>query len=173
MDWISLTYAQTIGIIISGIGIYIALMIFVRINGLRTLSKMSAHDFAVTIAIGSIVGATVSSKDPSLSQGALAIAVLIFLQFCYSVWRLKRPKNYFENTPLLLMEGPHILEENLKKSRVTETDLIAKLREANVLDRNEIKAVVLEVTGDVSVLHGDKEIDDYLMKDVYRKSETQ
>lgn len=172
MDWLELTYAQTIGIILSGVGIYIALMIFVRVNGLRTLSKMSAHDFAVTIAIGSIVGATVSTKDPSLGQGALAIAVLIFLQFCYSVWRLQRPKNYLENTPLLLMDGPNILHENLKKSRVTEADLIAKLREANVLDRSEIKAVILEVTGDVSVLHGDKSIDDYLLKDVYCKGGT-
>ena len=33
--------------------------------------------------------------------------------------------------------------------------MIAKLREANVLDISEVRAVVLETTGDISVLHGE------------------
>ena len=37
---------------------------------------------------------------------------------------------------------------------MTEADLRAKLREANVLAMDEIRAVVMESTGDVSVLHG-------------------
>jgi len=49
--------------------------------------------------------------------------------------------------------GPLILDENLKATKVTPDDLRAKLREANVTDYRQIKAVVLETTGDISVLH--------------------
>ena len=52
-----------------------------------------------------------------------------------------------------------ILEENLKKTNVGEGDLIAKLREANVIHFGQVLAVILESTGDMSVLHS-SEYDD-------------
>lgn len=51
------------------------------------------------------------------------------------------------------MKGGEILEENLKHARIDKGQLIAKLREANVLDFDEVLAVVLESTGAISVLH--------------------
>jgi len=70
-----------------------------------------------------------------------------------------------DNEPTLLMKGNKVFHENLKKCKVTESDLKAKLREANVIQLSEVKAVVFESTGDISVLHGsdDKSIDDWLM----------
>ena len=60
-----------------------------------------------------------------------------------------------DNEPIVLMAGDRILRDNLDKTRVTENDLWGKLREANVLDPSEVRAVVLETTGDISVLHGE------------------
>ena len=75
-----------------------------------------------------------------------------------------------DNDPLMLMEGNKIYYENLKKARVTESDLRGKLREANVIQLSEVRAVVFETTGDVSVLHSpDKKLEDWLIKDVNRK----
>jgi uncharacterized membrane protein YcaP (DUF421 family) len=37
---------------------------------------------------------------------------------------------------------------------VTPADVRASLRQANVLDPADVKAVVLETTGDISVVHG-------------------
>lgn len=51
------------------------------------------------------------------------------------------------------MNGSEILHKNLKYARIDKAQLIAKLREANVLDFNQVEAVVLESTGDISVLH--------------------
>jgi uncharacterized membrane protein YcaP (DUF421 family) len=51
------------------------------------------------------------------------------------------------------MDGNKILYGNLKHGRIEKSQLIAKLREANVIDFNQVKAVVLESTGDISVLH--------------------
>lgn len=48
-----------------------------------------------------------------------------------------------------------MLHDNMRKARVTESDLWSKLREANVLNLNQVRAVVFEATGDISVLHGD------------------
>ena len=50
---------------------------------------------------------------------------------------------------------------------MARSDLVAKLREANVLDLKQVRAVVLETTGDVSVLHGDV-LDEILVENVKR-----
>ena len=47
-----------------------------------------------------------------------------------------------------------MLTDNMQAARVTQDDLFAKLREANTLSMSEVRAVVLETTGDISVLHG-------------------
>jgi uncharacterized membrane protein YcaP (DUF421 family) len=69
------------------------------------------------------------------------------------------------------MDGATILEDNLRKARVTRGDLRSKLREANVTDLSQLKAVVFETTGDISVLHKEdgQSLDLWLMKDVMRK----
>ncbi|HKJ47445.1 MAG TPA: YetF domain-containing protein, partial [Christiangramia sp.] len=80
-------------------------------------------------------------------------------------------KKAVDNAPLMLMDGQEILHENLKKARVTEEDLRSKLREANVIRLKEIRAVIFEATGDISVMHTEndnEELEDWLMKDVER-----
>lgn len=129
----------------------------VRLVGLRAFSKMTAFDFVVTVAIGSLLaGASQASTWPAFAQSILAIATLLGVQ--YGVARLRKSSDRFEtivqNEPLLLMRDGTVLSEALEASRVAEDDLFAKLREANVLDVSEVRAVVLETTGDISVLHG-------------------
>lgn len=55
---------------------------------------------------------------------------------------------------------------------VSQADLMAKLREANVLQLSQVKAVVFETTGDISVLHSEHslQIDSIIMDDVSLKS---
>jgi uncharacterized membrane protein YcaP (DUF421 family) len=74
-----------------------------------------------------------------------------------------------DNAPSLVMAGPDILHENMRKVRMTKDDLYAKLREANVTRLEQVRAVVVESTGDVSVLHADPEsapIDTELLRNV-------
>ncbi len=168
-DWLTISTEQIYGITLSALVVYVLLMVFIKINGLRSLAKMSAHDFAVTIAIGSLLAATVVQKEPSIGQGVLAIGIFILLQAMYSFWRLKRSKPLLENEPLLLMKNGKILTENLISAQITQQDLIAKLREANVLQFSEVQAVVFEATGDVSVLHGSQKLDKKLLEGVRSK----
>ncbi|MBL4858496.1 MAG: DUF421 domain-containing protein, partial [Erythrobacter sp.] len=76
-----------------------------------------------------------------------------------------RIEDMLQNNPVILMRDGKIIREALKTTRVPENDLVAKLREANVLDLSEVRAVVLETTGDISVLHGNK-LEETLLKGV-------
>lgn len=129
---------------------------------------MSAFDFAMTVAIGSLIAAAASGQR-SLAAVVLGVAVLYAAQFGVAVLRrYGLLGGIVDNRPLLLMDGPQVLHDNLRRARVTLDDLHGKLREANVLDYHQIRAVVLETTGDVSVLQGDQELDVRLLRGVRR-----
>lgn len=134
-------------------------VVLVRINGLRSFSKMTNFDFVMTVAIGSLLaGASQSTSWSAFAQTVLAMAALFVVQ--YATARMRKASDTFEklmqNKPIVLMRDGKILPEALAETRVAEDDLIAKLREANVLDFSEVRAVILETTGDISVLHGNK-----------------
>lgn len=155
--------------LVSAVGIYAVVIVATRLAGLRSFSKMSAFDFAMTVAVGSVIASTASGHTP-LASSALAIAALYGLQ--YGVARLRRRdllRGAVDNTPTLLMDGPQVLHANLAEARITLDDLHGKLREANVLDPTRIRAVVLETTGDISVLHGEGPLDPELLRGVRRE----
>ena len=144
------------------------IVLLVRIVGLRSFSKMTNFDFVVTVATGSLLaGATQSTSWHSFAQTMLGIAALFFVQWLTA--RLRQASDLFEtivqNNPVVLMRDGRFIDEALRETRVGKDDLVAKLREANVLSLKQVRAVVLETTGDISVLHGDQ-LDDALLAGV-------
>lgn len=169
-NWFDVSYESVIAISLSAVGIYAAVILFTRIAGKRSFSKMSSFDFAMTVAVGSILASTVLNSSVSLMEGVVGLAAVYILQIIAAfLRRFTFFHQLIDNTPLLLMDGPRILEGNLKKARLTNNDLRAKLREANVISLSQVRAVVFETTGDISVLHTAKEgeeIEDWLLNDV-------
>lgn len=158
LSWIETTFDAALMAILSTIGIYVALIIFTRISGVRSFSKLSSFDFAITVAIGSLLATTVLSKDPPLLLAIVALAALFGLQMLVASFRdNKLVSKLVDNKPVLLMKGNTMLIKNMKRAKVSQPDLLAKLREANVLKVDQIHAVIMETTGDISVLHHDKE----------------
>ena len=154
-NWIAAKPAEIGMVIFSAFVTYTAILVYTRLAGLRSFSKMSASDFAMTVAVGSLFASTISSGKPTLIIGLTSLAMLFVGQWCLSLLRFKskRFNKLVDNKPLLLMHGETILEDNLSRANVTKADLFGKLREANALNFKEVLAVVFETTGDVSVLH--------------------
>jgi len=171
-EWFTASATSLYAIILTAIGIYICTIVYTRIAGKRSFSKMSSFDFAMTVAIGSILATTILSKSTSLLQGAVGLASVYVLQlFVALLRRNKKFQKLVDNQPVLLMDGQEILHENLKKSHVTLDDLKSKLREANVLELNQVRAVIFEATGDIAVLHTkdkNQQIEDFILEDVKR-----
>lgn len=154
-DWLGSSWTEVGLVVISTLAIFLSVVFAVRANGLRSFSKMSSFDFAVTVAIGSLI-ASVAVSSTSLTNGIVALVVVLVAQRIVAVLRRRTAiEAAIDNTPMVLMAGRRMLEDNMARARVTEADIRAKLREANVTDWNQVRAVVLETTGDVSVLHGE------------------
>lgn len=169
-EWIFSSFDVLLPTVVSAVLVYGLVILYTRIFGLRSFSKMSAFDFAMTVAVGTLLSSTIINKSPSVVQSGVALLSLYFLQLMVAVLRQKLSwfSSAVDNQPLLLMDGPNILHENLQKAQLSEDDLRSKLREANVLNYQQVKAVVFETTGDVSVLHTgeDAQLDSDILKGV-------
>jgi uncharacterized membrane protein YcaP (DUF421 family) len=157
------------GLVLTVIGLLWVVLV-VRVVGLRTFSKMTALDFIVTLATGSLLATAASaSRWPAFVEALLAIGVLLASQVVLA--RARRSSDLveriIENEPLLLMQDGEFIDAALRESRVSRSDVIAKLREANALQLKDVRAVVLETTGDITVLHGDL-VDSVLLEGVRR-----
>lgn len=133
---------------------YILLILLLRGFGKRTLSKMNAFDFIVTIALGSTLATVMLSKDVSLIDGVLAFFLLIFLQYIITFFsvRYKTISNLVKSTPALLVYKGEMLRDMMKKERVAEDEIYAILREKGLGSIEEADAIVLETDGSLTVI---------------------
>lgn len=163
----STSWEQVGLVVLSTIAIVVAVIAYVRLIGLRSFSKMSSFDFAITVATGSIIATVAVTPSAALLNGIIGLGTMFGLQFVVALLRRRAGfATVVDNTPMLLMLGDRYLRDNMRTSRVTESDVKAKLRAANVLDYSMVRAVVLETTGDISVLHGDTHLDTDLLAGV-------
>ena len=171
--WLSMDWQQVLGISLSAIGFYIGLMLFTRLMGLRSFSKLSSHDFAMTVGIGSILASTIISDKPSLLQGLFAVAVLFLIQGIISVLRRKvKPlKALIDNQAIILMAHGEYLWDNLKEANLSTSDVQEVLRKNGIKSKTEIFAVIMETTGDMSVIKNDNVTPDLTLFNDIRDSE--
>lgn len=139
---------------------YVLLIFLLRTAGKRTLSKMNAFDFIVTIALGSTLATVLLNKDVALADGVLAFFLLIALQYLisYAAVRSQRIANLVKSTPVMLVYKGRMLKEAMRKERVNEDEIHAILREKGFSSLNDIGAVVLETDGSLTVI---KNVDDF------------
>ena len=147
---------------------YIILIVMLRISGKRTLSKMNAFDFVITIALGSCLATVALNKSVPLADGALVFFLLVSLQFVIT-WlsvRIDKVKKIITCTPTLLLYKGEMLEEVLKKERVTIEEIYVAARKSGFTDLKKIDAIVLETTGDLTVVSSVNTSNMQTMKDL-------
>lgn len=162
------------GIILTTVAVLWTILL-VRIVGLRSFSKMTAFDFVTTIATGSLIATAGTRSELSEYLQALAAITGVFLiQWLLSTARLKwkAAQQLVQNKPILLMENGQFVDAAMDATRVSRLSILEKLRSANVARQEEVKAVVLETTGDISVMQKEG-FDDQLLEGVERVQEPQ
>lgn len=165
-EWVGTDLATVMGVAASACVTYLLIIVYVRVTGLRSLSKMTATDFAMTVAVGSLFATTIATPSPTLLTAAVAFGMLFLGQVVFAKLQRTPAGGLISNSPRLLVRDGELLRDAMEDCLVTEDDLRGKLREANAMTLSCVKAVVFESTGDVSVLHGDGEIDAWLMENV-------
>ncbi len=152
---------------------YGSLVVMLRVSGKRTLSKMNAYDFIVTVALGSTLATVLLNKNVALVDGVLTFVLLISLQYLLTYFSVRSSKvnNLVKSTPALLVYKGRILKDVMMSERVAEDEIFATLRENGYADLQQIDAVVLETDGSLSVIAQVEDIENPVMYKIKKPTE--
>jgi uncharacterized membrane protein YcaP (DUF421 family) len=134
--------------------IYVVLIALIRLSGKRTTSQMNNFDWIVTVALGSLVAAGITSSSASVLQVLLAISLLIGLQFAVTwlVLRSDTARRWVKPRPRLLFYEGEFLCRDMRAERVSELEVLAAIRASGHHRLKDVGAVVLETDATLSVL---------------------
>lgn len=133
---------------------YAGTVVLLRVSGNRTLSKMNSFDLVITIAFGSTLSSILINKNVTLAQGLTAIALLVVLQFVVT-WtsvRFRQFNRLIKTKPTLLLKDGNFLREAIKRTRITEDEIVSAVRQSGFGCVGRVFAVVLETDGSLSVI---------------------
>lgn len=140
-------------VLVVGTCAYAALLALLRVSGKRTLAKLNAFDFVVTVALGSTLATVLLSSSVALVEGVAALGLLVGLQYAVA-WassRSRRVERLVKSGPSLLYRSG-FLHDAMRRERVTVDEVRQAVRGQGHSDLGSVAAVVLETDGTLSFL---------------------
>lgn len=159
MDWQNMLFQGWPGIartLLVGTLAYVTLVLFLRISGKRTLSKLNAFDLVVTVALGSTLSAILLQESIALAEGATALGLLILLQYLvtFASVRSNSVAKLIRSEPTLMVRSGSFCHDAMMRQRITEDEIMSAVRSNGSQGLAEVEAVVLESDGTLSIIKG-------------------
>jgi uncharacterized membrane protein YcaP (DUF421 family) len=140
-------------VVVTALG-YVALLVLLRISGKRSIAKMNVFDFVVIVALGSVLAGSITAPAVGILDMVAALAVLVGLQqvFALLTRSSKRLEQRINGRPTILLYRGQMLQDQLKRQRVTEEEVQAAVRAGGGARVQDVDAVVLETDGQFTIL---------------------
>jgi len=141
--------------ILRSVSVYALLLLFLRLNGIRTIAQITTFDFILLLLIGESLQQGLIGEDYSLTNALLTVLTLIGLDVLLSLvkGRSKTADKILDGIPCVLLENGRLLKDRLQETRVGGSDILAAARETEGLERfDQIKYAVLERDGKISII---------------------
>lgn len=150
---LGVSWSDAVTVVVATVGMYLSFVILIKLVGQRALATISSFDFAAAVALGAVMGRVVLGRTPTLAAGAIGLATLFALQAGFGqLRRIRRVDRAISNLPVLLMAQGRVIEAHLRSAHIATDELREQLRLAGIRRYDDVLAVILERTGEFSVL---------------------
>ena len=139
--------------------VYLVLIAVIRLLGKRQIGQMEPSEFVVTMLVANLASIPMQDSGIPLLAGVVPIITVLGAELMLSALSLRSIglRKLLCGKPVILIENGNILQENLRKTRVTLDELTGHLREKDVLDLRSVQYAILETNGNLSVFPYPKE----------------
>ena len=139
--------------------LYLVLIGVIRLMGKRQIGQMEPAEFVVTMLVANLAAIPMQDGGIPLFSGVVPILTVLGVELVLSALSLRsiRFRKILCGKPVILIENGKILQQNLRKTRVTLDELTGHLREKDVLDLRAVQYAILETNGNLSVFPYPKE----------------
>ena len=133
--------------------LYLVLILVIRLMGKRQVGQMEASEFVVTMLVANLAAIPMQDSGIPLYSGLVPILTVLGAELVLSWLILKSVviRKFLCGKPVILIDNGRILQDNLRRTRVTLDELTGHLREKDVLDLRTVQYAILETNGNLSV----------------------
>jgi len=141
-------------IALRAVAVYAFIILAIRLFGKKELSQLSVVDVVFILLISNAVQNAMVGPDTSLNGGLLAAGALFLANFILKqfIFRSKRFSTLLQGEPVMLIYKGRLKTENLRKTRITNEELEAAIREHGAKGFSEVDLAMQEVDGNISIL---------------------
>ena len=139
--------------------VYLVLILVIRLMGKRQIGQMEPSEFVVTMFVANLASILMEDVSLPLYAGLIPILTVLGLELVLAGLSMRSIKirKLLCGKPVILIENGRIVQENLRKTRITLDELTGHLREKDVLDLQSVQYAILETNGNLSVFPFPKE----------------
>lgn len=133
---------------------FFLLLILTRWMGRKVMSQMTFFDFAETITLGSVAANLALSKNNSaVLHASIVLIVLASLEVITGISHIKSfiIDKLVSSEPVTLIENGEIIKSNMKKLRLTITELTSMLRQNSIFNIADVEFAIIETNGRLSI----------------------
>jgi uncharacterized membrane protein YcaP (DUF421 family) len=143
----------TIEVIYQSVIAFFVLFVLARLLGKRQIAQLTFFDYIVGITIGNIA-ATWSLDDAKTRHAIISLLIWTFLSLLLAWIQRKsyRGRILLDGRPRVLIQNGNILEDNLRKVKMSVEELLLLLRQKDVFKLSDVEYAVLENNGSLSVM---------------------
>lgn len=133
--------------------LYLVMILSVRLMGKRQIGQMEASEFVVAMLVADLASVPMQDNAVPLLSGVVPLLTVVGMELTLSFLVLKsvRVRKLLCGKPVILIDNGKILQDNLRKTRLTMDELMSHLRQKDVLDLEAVQYVILETDGNLSV----------------------
>jgi uncharacterized membrane protein YcaP (DUF421 family) len=143
---------------IKAVLLFAGAVIGLRLGERRTLAQLSAFDFAVAVAIGSIIGRGATAPGTSFASSAIALVTFLVAHRVVAILRRRsRVARLVDHPPRVLVARGELQGQELARAGLTDADVYALLREKGVGDLGQVGYLLYEPRGAVTLVGADRE----------------
>ena len=133
--------------------LYLVMILSVRLMGKRQIGQMEASEFVVAMLVADLASVPMQDNAVPLLSGVVPLLTVVGMELTLSFLVLKSVwvRKLLCGKPVILIDNGKILQDNLRKTRLTMDELMSHLRQKDVLDLEAVQYVILETDGNLSV----------------------
>ncbi len=145
-------------IVIRAAAMFVALYGLLRIMEKRELGQLTPFELVVMIVLGDLIQHGVTHNDFSLTGALLAISTFAFLAIALSWITYLSPaaERVLDGQPQILVRDGEILRQNLRRDRISESELLSEMRLAGIASMNDVEWAIMESKGKISFIKRDQ-----------------
>ena len=146
-------------IILRSLIFYIILTFMMKFMGKRQIGEMQLSEFVTAVMLSELAVLPLTDRDIPFLHGLLPLMLISSLEIFVSFLCMKSNKFriMINGNPILLVDKGKYISKNLLKARISKEDVEGQIRINGYESIDDIKTVILERTGKMSVIPKDKD----------------